>query len=232
MTVLLLQLEAPWQSWGAESRFTQRRTEPMPTKSGVVGLLAAAQGRRRSEPVADLVGLRFGVRADQTGTRQTDFQTAIHQRTGKSSPLSHRDYLADARFVAALEGPRELLLALQEAVRSPAFPLYLGRRSCPPSRPVRTEVHELSLGEALRAEPWQAAEWYRRRQPQRVMLPISRDADPGEQADERLRDVPISFDPKHRQYAWRPVRHEWLEIDNPVGRPSRDHDPMPLLGGE
>ena len=63
MPTLMLALSGPMQSWGSESRFTRRATEQMPTKSGVIGMLAAAQGRRRSDPVEDLVGIRFGVRA-------------------------------------------------------------------------------------------------------------------------------------------------------------------------
>ena len=42
MAVLLLKLAGPLQSWGSSSRFTERGTEHEPTKSGVVGLLAAA----------------------------------------------------------------------------------------------------------------------------------------------------------------------------------------------
>ncbi|CAG7844729.1 CRISPR system Cascade subunit CasD [Pseudoclavibacter triregionum] len=231
MPVLLLELAAPWQAWGSESRFTRRATEPMPTKSGVVGLLAAAEGRRRTDPVEDLVKLRFGVRADQVGVSQTDFQTAIDWRTGESKPLSHRAYLSDARFLVALEGGRELLDGLAEAIRRPTFPLYLGRRSCPASGRIVRGVKEASLEEALRTEPWLAAEWYRRRQPRAASLAISRDARLDEAADERLHDVPVSFDPRRRDYAWRSVRHEWVRVDNPSGLDPAGHDPFSLLGG-
>ena len=75
MAVLLLKLAGPLQSWGSASRFTDRGTQHEPTKSGVVGLLAAALGRRRTASVDDLASLRFGVRIDQPGTLQDDFQT-------------------------------------------------------------------------------------------------------------------------------------------------------------
>ena len=45
MSTLLLWLEAPLQSWGADSRFGRRDTLPFPTRSGVLGLLCAAAGR-------------------------------------------------------------------------------------------------------------------------------------------------------------------------------------------
>ena len=44
MAVLMLRLAAPMQSWGTDSKFEVRKTNREPTKSGVVGLLAAALG--------------------------------------------------------------------------------------------------------------------------------------------------------------------------------------------
>ena len=67
MTVLLLNFSAPLQAWGASSRFNYRDTRREPTKSGIIGLLAAAQGRSRSADLADLAGLTIGVRIDQAG---------------------------------------------------------------------------------------------------------------------------------------------------------------------
>lgn len=75
-SVLVLRLAGPMQSWGSSSRFTRRSTEAFPTKSALVGLLAAAQGRRRSDPIEDLAELRFAVRVDQPGQLLRDFHTA------------------------------------------------------------------------------------------------------------------------------------------------------------
>ena len=51
MAVLLLRLSAPLQAWGTEnSKFEIRKTGREPSKSGIVGLLAAALGIRRNEP--------------------------------------------------------------------------------------------------------------------------------------------------------------------------------------
>jgi CRISPR system Cascade subunit CasD len=41
---ILLWLEAPLQSWGADSKFGRRDTLPFPTKSGVLGLTLCAMG--------------------------------------------------------------------------------------------------------------------------------------------------------------------------------------------
>ena len=52
MATLLLRLAAPLQAWGADSKFETRKTGREPTKSGVIGLLAAALGLRRDESEA------------------------------------------------------------------------------------------------------------------------------------------------------------------------------------
>lgn len=224
MTVLLLRLAGPLQAWGDASRFARRDTGWYPTKSGVLGLLAAAEGRRRTDEIEDLARLRFGIRVDQPGQLQRDFQTAINWSTGKSMPLSYRYYLADAVFVAGVEGDRALLEALDAALTNPVYPLYLGRRSCPTSGRVSLGVMDLDLVEALRAEDWHAASWYRRTQEQRVELELVIDAVPGS-ADptETRRDVPLSFSPERREYGWREVAHlRSEEVDNPLGRPPRN----------
>lgn len=214
MSTLLLKLNAPMQAWGSESRYTTRHTHTEPTKSGVLGLLAAAQGRRRTDPLEDLAELRFGVRVDQPGTLQRDFQTAIDWRTGKSQPLSYRFYLADAVFVAGVEGEPELLELLRTALHSPRFPLFLGRRSCPANHDILIGLSELDLEQALREEKWHAASRHRRERGKSVELPIYLDARPGSSGESR-RDVPVSFDPTHRRYGWRQI-----ESPDPVVKPN------------
>ena len=49
MATLLLRLAAPLQAWGADSKFETRKTNREPTKSGVIGLLAAALGLERDQ---------------------------------------------------------------------------------------------------------------------------------------------------------------------------------------
>ena len=233
MSVLLLQLAGPLQVWGSSARFARRTTEPAPTKSGVIGLLAAALGRERAQEPADLAALRFGVRVDQPGTPIRDYQTAHHFETGKSMPVSERFYLADAVFVAALEGPDELIDRLHDAVRRPVFLPYLGRRSCPPSRPLDLGVRSGGIEQALEQETWRASRWYQweRRREQFVRLETFIEATAEDGPVDTIRDQPISFDPAHRRYALRGVRHGHVEMPNPAAPQQPDHDPTAVLGG-
>lgn len=239
-SVLTLRLAGPLQSWGASSRFARRTTERAPTKSGVLGLLAAAQGRDRSADIADLAALRFAVRLDQPGTRVRDYQTAHHADTDKSMPVSERFYLSDAVFVAAVEGDAELIDVLYAAIRSPVYLPFLGRRSCPPSRPLDLRVHRVGLWKAFEAEPWQASAWVQRRhsRERRVELEVVADLPAGEGPGDAIRDQPLSFDPHHRRYGLRAVHSRAVTVPNPLSSsPSisrRDfvppkHDPMGLL---
>jgi CRISPR system Cascade subunit CasD len=234
VSVLVLRLAGPLQSWGAAARFARRTTENTPTKSGVVGLLASALGRPRTADPSDLAALRFGVRVDQPGVRVRDYQTARHLVTGESMPVSERFYVADAVFVAGVESDDEDLLAeLERAVRAPHFLPYLGRRSCPPSRPIDMGVHPGRLDDVLRdvrVVPWQASDWYREEWEKRgTELPVLVETGMSEQADELLRDQPESFDPRHRRYRMRgvsarpPVRVGGRRPQAPT------HDPLSAL---
>jgi len=230
MTVLLLRLAAPMQSWGDRSRFARRETRQEPTKSGVLGMLAAAEGRRRTDDIEDLAGTRFGVRIDQPGSLLRDFHTA-HAMDGTRMPVSNRYYLSDAVFLAAIEGDRDLLTGLEDAVRAPAFPLFLGRRSCPPDGLLCLGLRETGLAAALADEPWLAAPWHRRTCARGVALEVVRDAvDPAE-IGEVVRDQPLSWDPQRREYGWRTVvRGEPVIVPNDqLGRSTAYHDPFELL---
>ncbi len=236
MTALVLRLAGPMQAWGDRSRFVRRETRPEPTKSGVLGLLAAAQGRRRTDPLEDLMHLRFGVRMDQPGRLLPDFQVARSLDGRTTMPLSRRFYLTDAIFLAVVEGDDALIEAVEAALHAPVFPLYLGRRSCPPAGPVSRGLRSAPLDQVLSTEPWQAATWYRRQNAaSSVRLAVLRDADPGE-SGEVLRDVPISFDPERREYGWRTVTRYEVTVHNPDGRGTGSgtsgapHDPMLALG--
>ncbi|CAM5589450.1 type I-E CRISPR-associated protein Cas5/CasD (plasmid) [Streptomyces viridifaciens] len=100
--VLLARLAGPLQAWGLVARFDRRDTHLRPTKSGFIGLLAAAAGYSRDEPVdphdtarplKPLDELRFAVRADRPGTAVRDHHTV----GGGRYPLRPRDLITDHR---------------------------------------------------------------------------------------------------------------------------------------
>lgn len=215
---LLIRLDGPMQSWGAASRFGTRSTGGEPTKSGVIGLVAAALGRQREEPLDDLAALSFAVRVEQEGTVARDFQTA-HVPRQRDTVLSNRYYLADAVFLAALGGDPVLLSRIVDALRRPVYAPSLGRRSYPPAGPIWTRLSPTELAAALRCAPWspnpvaqpETREAY-------VRLRMVRDAAPGEPADEELRDNPVSFDSNRRLFSWRAIVREEVTVGNPYHR--------------
>lgn len=138
--VLLLRLAAPMQSWGLHGRFTVRDTVGEPTKSGVIGLVCAALGRDRTADINDLAALHFGVRTLMAGRMEKDFHTAMDviKASGAKGDtvISDRYYLSDAWFIAGLEGDPALLAQVHDALLTPHWPLFLGRRAFPPTLPV------------------------------------------------------------------------------------------------
>lgn len=221
MSTLLLRLAGPLQSWGSDSKFDERKTDYAPTKSGVIGMLAAALGRSREDSVDDLTKLKFGVRVDHQGELITDLQ--ITDMLKYNLNLSHRQYLSDAIFLAGFESDDvDFLTDISTVLQAPAFPLFLGRRSCPPTMPLVLGIREKDLYHALLDEPWLLPDWRQRRIHYDIKLRILMDADKKTPAIKR--DVPVSYSMARREYGYRyliempsKVIHKKLEYE---------HDPM------
>ena len=232
MATLLLRLGAPLQSWGISSLYDTRETDYFPTKSGVIGMLAAALGRRRDEPVEDLVTLSFGVRIDAPGKRMHDFQiTNMGEKLNAN--ISDRVYLCDALFLVGLScEDDDFLQAICDAVDHPVYSLFLGRRSCPPTQPLNLGIRKEGLYNALYEEPWLVPEWrqlrlLRYREEMRLRIIVDIDEDNGAIS----RDVPVSFSPYNREYRYRYLADMPAKIvrkRNAVS--SVEHDPMKELG--
>ncbi len=167
MSTLLLRLVGPMQSWGTTSRFHQRETGKEPSKSGVIGLLAAALGidRENWAHLEPLTRLSLGVRHDRPGVLKRDYQTAQHiisadRKNVHETAVTTRDYLADAAFLVGLEGEdRFLLERTHAALRDPFWPLALGRKSYVPSESIWIEggLQDAPLRDVLARWPWIAS---------------------------------------------------------------------------
>ena len=160
---LLFRLEG-LQSWGVYGTQDARDSLDAPSLSGVVGFLANALGRKRGEDLSDLSSLTFGVRVDREGVPSEDFQMVGGAASvdGKKlhTAVRHKRHLEDAVFLAGLYGELALLRTVHEALKHPARPLFLGRKSqppfAPPYLPDGIKVSE-GLETALRTYPWLVA---------------------------------------------------------------------------
>jgi CRISPR system Cascade subunit CasD len=152
-----------------------------------------------------------------------DFHVA---KSATDAYLTYRDYLEDAIFLVGLESENQPFLEeLDQALRTPVFPLFLGRRSCPPTLPLTLGIRSQGLVEALTQEPWQKSPW---RQKKEEKLTLVTDALPGESTSAVWRDQAISFHVQRREYGWRGVvRREPVSVAPPL--PETDHDAMEEL---
>ena len=172
---LLFQLYAPLVSWGDIAVGEQRPSYDYPSKSAVLGIVAAALGIPRSEEtmhmrLAEAYGFAVAVLA--AGKILSDYHTAQvpRQKKGKvywtrkaeidalgdedNAILSQREYRTDAYYKVALwqrteDAPVDLA-ALRQAMYAPRFSLYLGRKACAPSLPLQARIlRGVSLREAF-----------------------------------------------------------------------------------
>lgn len=211
--------DAPMQSWGIRSRGVIRDTMPEPTKSGVVGLIAAALGTDRSDDDAltELAQLRLAVRVDREGIMERDYHVTQNVPTTKGSGhrtvVSERYYLADALFLAVLEGDGQLLTRIAEAVRRPHWRLSFGRKAYVPARPLLAQGEgpvSRSAEDVLSEYGWlenspQTRAWMEG-QAVRPGLRTVVECRLGEASAEIRYDQPLSFAEGNRRFTSRTVR--------------------------
>jgi CRISPR system Cascade subunit CasD len=232
---LALRIDAPLQSWGVRSKFVRRDTATEPTKSGIVGLLAAARGVDRADTagIAQLAALHMGVRVDREGLVERDYHVTQNvpntKGTGHRTVVSDRFYLADALFLVALHGPRALLAELEAAILRPHWPLYFGRKAFVPASPLlepphRRETHgtgllDESLDHVLKTHPWLEQRLDQRRQARDSDRPLQlrtiRDVPASDPEAELRHDHPVSFAHEHRKHTSRTVRHGYVTLTEP-----------------
>ncbi len=172
---LILRLDGPMQAWGTHTYEDFRPSNLYPTRSGLLGLIAACLGIERTDLDGQsrlAASIAFTVRIDdrverigreetiaKSGVKLPDFHTVLDARKVDGKPnkfpvVSRREYLFDAAFtVAVSEQPNApfTLEQIAEALRRPCYTPTLGRRSCPPTRPLLdAEVEATDAIDALR----------------------------------------------------------------------------------
>lgn len=221
MSTLLLRLVGPMQSWGTTSRFDQRDTGKEPSKSGVLGLLAAALGIERENwtKLEPLTRLAMGIRHDRPGIPKRDYQTAQNIISADRSKthdtaVTTRDYLADAAFLVGLEcEDRSLPGKIHAALLDPVWPLALGRKSYVPSEPIWIEngVQDIPLQDALARWPWIATPRRWEELPEKLLVSFeSQDGSGVLKMDQPL----SSF--AERRFGARYVRSDWIPFPHEV----------------
>jgi len=213
------------QSWGTTSRFNQRGTDKEPSKSGIIGLLAAAMGIDRNNwtDLEPLTRLSMGVRHDRPGVPKRDYQTAgcaitdsIIKANGtqaKDGVISQRYYLADAAFLVALEGDESTLGKAYAKIENPVWPLALGRRSYVPSEPIWIEdgIQDAPLRDVLERWPWMVSPRKWERLPERLLVSFESEDGSGV----LKMDQPLSSFAE-RDFGARFVRSEWIPFPREV----------------
>ncbi|MGW1901683.1 type I-E CRISPR-associated protein Cas5/CasD [Streptomyces hirsutus] len=232
MNGILLRLAAPLMSFGEHAPFRYRDTVAFPTRSALIGMFAAADGRSREEALAPdpatgavpYSDVTFTVRIDRPGHRHTDYHTAGGGRPHKqglrtssgtyrsqkaSTHISRRVYLADAVFTVAVCGPDPLLDKITGRLEQPVFAPYLGRRACIPDEPlVLRGPHPEPVRELLTQAPLSLPAPPR---PEQDTVPADFVWEhppthvPAANAHQELADVPVDFTPTRRFHHTRRV---------------------------
>ena len=160
--ILIMRLEAPLMSFGAPIVDSLGVIQDFPSLSQLTGMLGNALGYRHKDfNLLEQLQKQiiYSVACLAKGEKITDFQTAdlgqsfmvgtgwttrgrLETRGGgnaasKGTHIRHRDYWANASFIVALrltdKDQLVTVLNLSEALKYPARPLFIGRKTCIPS---------------------------------------------------------------------------------------------------
>ncbi|MDD5922746.1 MAG: type I-E CRISPR-associated protein Cas5/CasD [Eubacteriales bacterium] len=234
MKTVLLKFSGPLQAWGTDSHFEIRHTDSHPSKSGVIGMIAAGLGYRRDETdkLSRLNRLDFAVRIDQPGEILRDYHTAKKYKANgelERTYVTNRYYLQDAVFIVALgSSDEDLIRDVKAAVSSPYFSLFLGRRSLPPTADLFLGIVDTDALSALKNVPWQASPWYKKKHP--GILQIFADNTMLNDGSVRIRnDEAISFSQRCGR-KFNPRREARTVIEIEYSGETEEHDAFDAIG--
>lgn len=143
MKTLILKTEG-MSAYGLQTFDVHRKVNHFPTRSAVIGMLAAASGIDRDQQ-AELFRLSqqlsIAVQVNQAGQKIIDYHTVQGFRSPngkiqKGTKPTYREYWCDSAHSFAITGPDPLIDDLSADVKSPVYGLFQGRKSCPLTRPL------------------------------------------------------------------------------------------------
>ena len=158
---LLFDLSAPLGAFGSYAGHERRGSELMPPRSAILGLFGAALGIERTDMDGQAALRRYGVAVrplcESAPLRDYHTVQSVPQKIkrpggrraaleaigrGVNPTITVRDYRTDVAFAIAIwsEAAPWPLSQVQDALRRPAFVLYLGRKSCPPAAPLNPRI--------------------------------------------------------------------------------------------
>ena len=167
MSTGLMQIVAVTTGFGGNgTHYTLPGGQSAPTKSAVVGMLAAACGRKKTDSIADLNALKIATATVNPGVVHTRFNTTTggRQLDGemRDNPLIRKkayfqaankgpieDYLI--RHIVAFEHPNaEFVDYLLKQLAAPVFPVFIGRSNGKPVEPVPLGSIDGTLFDAMK----------------------------------------------------------------------------------
>lgn len=208
-STLLLRFSAPMQAWGTVTQKSIYNTNEFPTRSGIVGILAASKGYDRYHSLDEFEKFRIGIRVDRQGEVLEDYQLSGTQwLESKDRKVSTRRYLTDAVFLVGIEGEKKDLEALAKSIKKPVFPLFFGRKNCLPTCPIVLEIIDETVDYALKSyEKLADKSWGQKEVKIYLEEPV-----PGEVSRELiLNDIPVRYPSGRMQYLQRRVYEYVLE---------------------
>jgi len=143
MKTLILKTEG-MSAYGLQTFDVHRKVNHFPTRSAILGMLAAAMGLCRDQHAQIFAlsqKLKIAVQVNNAGQKMLDYHTVQNFRSPlgkiqKGTKPTFREYWCDSEHTFAITSDDNVIEQLVEKVKAPVFVLFQGRKSCPLTRPL------------------------------------------------------------------------------------------------
>ena len=170
---LIFQIYAPLTSWGEPAVGEVRHSNIIPSRSAVLGFLAAALGIRRNDECIDVFNQHYHVAVRPFVDKSrwfSDFHTVQMPKANKKEVfytrfdeirrnpqdletlLTKREYYNDVYYqivITETKGAPYSVEQIKQALLTPVFHLYVGRKNSPLSLPLAPVIYEGLLSDAF-----------------------------------------------------------------------------------